>query len=224
MNTIKLHGEMAERFGESFTMAARTPLEMLHAIWSQIPSFKDAIREGKWFLTREFPNGEFSLDETSLCIGMDGATVHLFPLVEGAANGKGIGKIVAGVALIGLTIATGGFGGALAFGGFGASGAAAVSWATVVGGLGLSLLLGGAAMMIAPQPAQPSTTTQDQKNSFVFGGPTNTSGQGWAVPIVIGRMMIGSNPVASQIVTEDLSVQWGDTYAFTSDTGETVYY
>lgn len=45
----------------------------------------------------------------------------------------------------------------------------------------------------------------DQRTSFLFNGPTSTSQQGLPIPVVYGRILIGSQVISSGIQTEVLA-------------------
>ena len=211
-NTLVLHGELRHKFGEEFPLFVRDPAEAIRALSSQLPGFERAIRRGNWHVVREFPDGEFGLDLSLLHLGMAQTRIHLIPAVEGGAgDGKGEAKLVIGIAAIAASVFIPVIGGA----------ALTAAWSThIVGAVtygalglaGIALATSGAAMMIAPQVADTSTGAADQKNSFVFSGPTNPSGQGLAVPIIIGRVRVGAIPVATKIVTNEFGIGVGGTF------------
>ena len=73
----------------------------------------------------------------------------------------------------------------------------------------MTTALGGLAQFLAPTPTVDSPAAfepADQKPSFLFNGPVNTSAQGSVIPVVYGTMLCGSVVVASGIETEDLPV------------------
>jgi len=46
MITLHLHGSIAEKYGTTFTMAAKTPAEIVHSLAVQLPGFKQDIEAG----------------------------------------------------------------------------------------------------------------------------------------------------------------------------------
>lgn len=70
--------------------------------------------------------------------------------------------------------------------------------------LGASLMIGGALQMLSPQAK--GLGTQDGPNnrpSYSFNGPVNTSVQGNPVPLLYGRMIVGSAVISAGIYSED---------------------
>jgi predicted phage tail protein len=144
-------------------------------------------------------------------------TIKIVPVLGGA--GGGVGKIVAGVALIAAAIvlgpASGGFFGlgmGLAKGGMGIIGAGA---AILGGTIGTSLVLGGVAQLLSPTPQlgqiggpastsgfRPTTTEgteMDPQESYSFSGIQNTSRMGLPVPLVYGETIVGSVVISAGI-------------------------
>ncbi len=99
------------------------------------------------------------------------------------AGGRGLGAILAGAALIGTAVFTGGS--TLALGVTGFSGGVGISAA--VGNIGLALTLGGVATMLTPVPKQFDPGEADPSGGFAFSGLQNVSQEGIPVPVVTGR-------------------------------------
>ncbi|EPL03870.1 tail assembly protein [Pseudomonas sp. CF161] len=71
-------------------------------------------------------------------------------------------------------------------------------------GVGLALVAGGVIQMLSPQAK--GLGTQDSPNnrpSYSFNGPVNTSVQGNPVPLLYGRMIVGSAVISAGIYSED---------------------
>ena len=113
------------------------------------------------------------------------------PVIVGA--GGATSQIIAGVALVALTLIPGGL-------------PIAGTLATKIGLLGGALILGGVAQLISPTPAIPqgSDTVQDPRKSFSFSGIQNTSRGGTPVPIVYGKTLTGSVVISAGIDTEQV--------------------
>lgn len=70
--------------------------------------------------------------------------------------------------------------------------------------IGAALAIGGAVQMLSPQAK--GLGTQDSPNnrpSYSFNGPVNTSVQGNPVPLLYGRMIVGSAVISAGIYSED---------------------
>ena len=200
MVTIRLVGEAGRRFGRKFQLAIKTPAEGLRALMLQIPGLREYLLESgdkgvAWkVITDHSPEG---IDEEQLLWPISKRLV-LAPVPVGRG---GVGKIVAGVALVAASIfipgaAVIGFG--LQFG--------AVSLG--VGAIGAALILGGVADLLTPTPKMPnvkfggSSSTAgrsevEQLNSFTFDKSNANTVQGDVVPVLYGERIIGALPVLS---------------------------
>jgi predicted phage tail protein len=146
---------------------------------------------------------------------------------SGGGGGGGIGKILIGAALVAVAIANpavGLFGGgALGFGVVaGATVTLGATLAAAAGTVGIGLLLTGTAQLLAPQPTVPSIGTEGRdrtspgentnaagpqgvsratsgQQSYAFSGPANTVGVGATVPLVYGKVLIGSHLLSSKV-------------------------
>ena len=120
--------------------------------------------------------------------------IKIIPVVAGAGD---VGKILLGVALIGLTIATGGFGGAA----IGLFGTGTLGLGTLALGIGASLVLGGVSGLLTPTPVTPTgpDTANDPRKSYSFSSIQNSSRQGTPVPVIYGETVVGSVVISAGI-------------------------
>jgi predicted phage tail protein len=131
------------------------------------------------------------------------------PVIVGAG---GVGRILAGVGLIALAIVAGPVaGGFLGLGaGLGGAGLGLVGggFASAVGFLGASLIIGGVAELISPMPSLGFNNGKEaaRLESFTFSGIVNTSKQGMAVPICYGRAFVGSAVISSGLDVNQVAV------------------
>lgn len=119
--------------------------------------------------------------------------IRIVPVIAGAKRAGSLQTIVGVVLIAVATVMTGGFAGIAAGGGWG-----------VVGAVGISMSIGGVMAMLSPQPK--GLGTQDGANnraSYSFNGPVNTSVQGNPVPLLYGRMIVGSAVISAGIYSED---------------------
>jgi predicted phage tail protein len=123
------------------------------------------------------------------------------PVISGA--GGGVGKIIAGVALVALSFALPGS----TIGLFGLGTIGLTAFAAPVLAIGASLVLGGVSQLLTPAPrlAAPGAGGNrevDPRESFSFSGIQNTSRrQGIPVPIVYGETIVGSVVISAGIDT-----------------------
>lgn len=206
MHEIILHGELKKRYGKSFSMDVATPAEAVHALCSQLEGIEKDIRAGVFRLIRgDFKKGT-ALGEEDLHFNL-GKTkeFHIVPVPAGAKRG-GFGKVVLGIALVGVTLATGGATAGSFAGGFG--GALGGHLGTVVGSLGVSMVLGGVSQLLTPAPRVTDYSQRerpDQRPSFLFNGAVNVAEQGLPIPLVYGQMRTGSVVVSAGITTDNIA-------------------
>jgi len=203
MKVVKVYGALKERLGGigSFEFEVFNAAEALKALCSNFPGldkwFIDSGQDGIVYkvLLGESEVGEDNADEL-FYPWSERDVFHITPVIAGSG---GVGRFFAGVGLIALTVATGGFGGAM----IGTFGGSAVAVGSIVKGIGLSLALGGIAQMISPTPKPSSIKQANTLQSNAFSGITNVATQGGAVPIVYGRCFIGSVVLSSALdITE----------------------
>jgi predicted phage tail protein len=71
-------------------------------------------------------------------------------------------------------------------------------------GMGVSMAMGGVVQLLSPQQRGLSTRdSPDNGASYSFNGPVNTSAQGNPVPVLYGRMIVGSAVISAGIYAED---------------------
>lgn len=205
MVTIRLLGEAGRRYGRRFQLAVKTPAEALRALCLQIPGLRQYLLESgekgiSWRVVTDHAEG---LEDEQLLWPMSKRMV-LAPLPAGRG---GVGKIIAGVALVAFAILVPGIGAAAAtiFGTqFGAI-------SLGIGAIGLSLIFGGVSELLTPTPKMPNVkggvgggssatsgrSQEEQLNSFAFDKSNANTVQGDVVPVLYGERIIGALPVLS---------------------------
>lgn len=221
MRTIYFYGALEERYGPSLQFEVDTVQEFVRAMQANFGDFYEQIREGYYDIIRgETKESDDYIQEDRLTFSLGSADLHVVPVLAGAGNNKGLFMAIIGVALIAT-----GVGAALtpalagASGTAGASGAAAGFGGSFFGGslgsfltfgriasFGFSLLLGGISSMLAPKIKAPGAQAPvDKAESFGFQGAINNAAQGGPVPIVYGRMLVGSTVISGGMDTENVS-------------------
>jgi predicted phage tail protein len=221
MNSVFLHGDLAEKFGSEHELHVSTPREAMKALCVIKPGFKDHVKAGEYKIIRKpkkNPDAGLVLDDLTINIGMSDTDLHVIPMPAGSKSG-GAGKIILGIALVGAAIITGG--GAAALGGAISGFAAGTSAFTFSVGLGLfggAMVLGGISQMLMPTPDGLSTSeTEEQPASFLLNGPVNVGQQGNAIPLVYGRVRTGSVVVSSGLGVEQIGIYRGGSSYDNSD-------
>jgi predicted phage tail protein len=201
MVTIKLLGELGRRFGRQFRLAVKTPAEAMRALCMQIPEMRQYLLESgekgiNWRVVTEHPDG---LDEDQLLWPMSKRMV----VAPQPAGRGGVGKIIAGVALVAAAILFAPAG--LLAGGLFTLGAQAVP---IVAGIGVSMIFGGVAELLTPTPKMPNVKgfggasssgrdVEQQKNAFTFDKSNANTMQGEVVPVLYGERILGNLPILS---------------------------
>jgi predicted phage tail protein len=208
MKVVKVYGALRKRLGQCrFEFEVDTPAQAIKALCVNFPGLD------KWLIDSEQTGMGFRVTVGKERITQEDASVAVLPWSERdvfsiapvlAGAGQGFGQVLAGIGLVALAIiagpAAGGFlglGAGLAGAGAGLIGGTA---AVALGGIGASLILGGVAQMLSPQPdisALQRGKEAARLESFTFSGIVNTSQQGMPVPIVYGRAFVGSAVLSS---------------------------
>jgi len=203
MVTIRLLGDIGRRFGRRFQLAVKTPAEALRALCVQIPELRQYLLESsdKGINWRVVTDNAVGLDEDQLLWPMSKRMV-LAPIPAGRG---GVGKIIAGVALVALAVFAlpAVLGGAVWAGSLSYSAAVGIINATTA--LGASLVFGGVAQLLTPTPKMPNVgmgldsgrSLDQQLNSFTFDKSNANSLQAEVVPVLYGERIIGRLPVLS---------------------------
>ncbi len=78
------------------------------------------------------------------------------------------------------------------------------TWGGALAMVGASTALGGVVQMLSPQmPGLGMRESPDNKSSYAFGGPVNTTVQGNPVAVLYGTREIGGAIISAGIYTED---------------------
>lgn len=194
LRTVRLYGRLGAQFGRVHRLAVNSPAEAVRALCVLVPGFEaEMAASGGQGVAYACFVGKRNLSEDQLSHPVGEADIRIAPMPAGAKRG-GLFQTILGAALIAVSF-------------FippaGAFGIAALS-AGAVGAIGVSLALGGIVQMLSPQQRTLSTKDQPENGaSYNFNGPVNTTAQGNPVPILYGRMMVGSATISAGIFSED---------------------
>ena len=200
LRKVKLYGELADFVGH----------KELDAV---INSTADAIR----FLVSNFPKLEahmadkyykvlvddYEIGEEDIHNPIGQSDTSIVPVISGA--GGGVGKILGGAALIGLSFFSLGTSAGLGVG-F-AKGFAKVGLIQKgLFGIGAALTLSGVSDLLFPVPDIPDfSNEEDPRISFSFSGVQNTSRAGTSHPIAYGEIVTGSVVISAGIDTNQVT-------------------
>jgi predicted phage tail protein len=183
LRKIKLYGALAKFVGHRVLEAdVATAAEAVRFLLTNWPELEAHMAQQHY---RVHTGGEdLMLEDIHNPMGRE---IRIVPVMAGAGA---IGRILIGALLIAGAFFTGG----ATIGLLGLAAPVAVS--TVLAGVGISLVLGGVAQLLAPTPK----TDQDEgdpRKSFSFSGIQNTTRAGVPVPVVYGEMLVGGIVVSA---------------------------
>lgn len=190
MRPVHLHGALGKEFGRKFEFDADSVVDVLCALRANFPRFANAIRNGfyKVVVGKSVSSGMALAENEVAGFNLGAKPVHIVPVVAGRKRG-GLGKIIAGIALIGLSMVPG-----LNVGIWSAAGAGGATWSGAASALGTSMLLTGVATMIAPE-----IDAGDTKDSFTMSGPSSNIQEGNIIPIAYGEVVTGGYMISGGI-------------------------
>ena len=197
LSKVKVYGELADFCGgqNQFEAVINQPIDAVRFLKANFAGLEKHMSSQFY----KVYVGEHNIDEELLDFPSGGLDIKIIPVVTGAGN---VGKIIAGVALIGLGMITGQMGfisllkePVLASG--------SIQWFALSGKIGMLLVLSGVAGLLTPTPELPDEET-DPIKSFSFSGVQQTTRAGTAIPVVYGKTLVGSIPISTKVETNDI--------------------
>ena len=188
MKTIRLYGDLRQKFGAEYRLDVKTPAEAVRALCVVVPGFEAYMRKHKDDAYKVFSAGR-NISESLRDPTADSEIIRVAPVVQGASAA---GRIVLGVVLLITAFYTGG----ATLAGMMKGGAG------IMASMGASLILGGVVQLLSPQQATAgSGDSAENTPSYNFNGPVNTTAQGHPVPLAYGRIMAGSAVISAGYTT-----------------------
>lgn len=198
MKTIILNGQLGKMFGRKHRLAVATAGEAVRALVANFPAIERHLIDTKGVGYRVKLHDAPLRDIKELHHPVGGNTITITPVIMGA-GGNGIGQILIGAALIAAAVFM-----PASITAIGLFGTATVG--SVMGSIGVSLLLGGVAQMLSPQPtASDPPERPENKPSYTFNGAVNTTAQGQPIPVGYGRLIVGGGVLSAGIVAEEIA-------------------
>lgn len=183
--TVKLHGWLGKKYGKTFKMSVKTPNQAIGLLKANFKDFATDVVNFKGEGYRVHVGKEV-IDETKLKSHSCGKTIHIVPVIAGSGA---VGRIIAGVVLIIWSF----------FPQFGGQ-----PW---MFNMGVGLILGGVMQLITPTPKITPFARENANNrpSYMFNGPINTVGQGNPVPVLYGKLFVGSQVISAGFSTRQIA-------------------
>ncbi|HCJ7623939.1 TPA: tail assembly protein, partial [Enterobacter hormaechei subsp. xiangfangensis] len=174
---IKLSGSMAQRFGRIHRRALTSASEVFRALSNTIAGFDAYLREARakgldFVIFRDRRNighEEFEL------LG-PGDELRIIPVIRGSKR-AGVFQALLGTALVAAAIWMPGV---------------SIAASNLMFSVGAAMAVGGVVQMLSPQVSGLRMRQEpDNKPSYAFGGPVNTTASGNPVPLLYGQREIG---------------------------------
>lgn len=189
LREVRLYGVLGKRFGRVHRLAVASASEAVRALCAVLDGFE------RWLFDNSEPGyhvfaGRVNLgaDDLELPTGTK-EVIRIVPAVTGAKR-QGVLQTVAGAVLVvaGVMLSE-----------FPMVGAAMVK-------MGVMMMIGGVIQMLSPQHKTSAGDKDKAAQSYGFNGPVNMDAEGGCVPLLYGRMLVGSVVISGGIMTSDLAV------------------
>ena len=186
---IKLSGSMAQRFGRTHRRALTSASEVFRALSNTIAGFDAYLREARakgldFVIFRDRRNighEEFEL------LGA-GDELRIIPVIRGSKR-AGVFQALLGTALVAAAIWMPGV---------------SIAASNLMFSVGAAMAVGGVVQMLSPQVSGLRMRQEpDNKPSYAFGGPVNTTASGNPVPLLYGQREIGGAIISAGVYAED---------------------
>lgn len=187
LTKVRLDGVMGKKFGREWELSVSSPSEALRLIEANQPGLRAwMIQNAKTYEGYEVvcvyvDGSQEHLDDSSYLLERGQlAEIRFTPVIVGASSTI---KMIVGVVMV----------------------VAGVyfdqPWLVK---MGATMILGGVIEALSPRPSQ---TERDgsQSNSYYFDGPANTEVQGAPVPLIYGRLLVGSHPISASISVDEVA-------------------
>jgi predicted phage tail protein len=194
LKTVKLYGELAERYGKDWSLDIDSPKEAVRALIANNPGFAQFVgtSQDRGMGYKISVGGTYLEDPANEIYNPSGKQeIKIIPVILGAKNKDGWKRLIVGALLVyGGYLLLGPKGGELAL--------KEMTAAQLLGSasmeVGKAMVLGGIGMLLSPTPKDVEET-----NNYSFNGAVNTIKQGVPVPICYGQLLVGSSVISSGI-------------------------
>ncbi|WP_312538252.1 tail assembly protein [Achromobacter mucicolens] len=197
LREVRLYGRLGARFGRLHRLAVGSTAEAIRALCVLVPGFEKELADSEAHGVRYACFiGKRNIGEGEMRHPVGSEAIRIAPILAGAKQG-GLFQVIMGVVLIVAAIY---FPPAMGLA-LGAQGAIA---APMLLSMGVAMAMGGVVQMLSPQQKGLSAADSPENGaSYNFNGPVNTSAQGNPVPVLYGRMIVGSSVISAGIFAED---------------------
>lgn len=192
LKTIRLYGRLGALFGRVHRLHIETCSEAIRALCVTVDGFEQYLRDSKSMGIRfACFKGKRNVGVDQLALGLGDEEFRIAPVLAGAKKGGVFQTILGAVMVVAGIVAT-----------F-IPGAQAAAPYLIAGGI--STMAGGVIQLLTPQPPGLSQRQDaDNKPSYAFGQPVNTTAQGNPVAILWGEREIGGAVIGAGIIANEV--------------------
>lgn len=190
MAKIKFYGELAKKFGQEFDLAVDTAGEGLHALMLQIKGLRAYIQNNSFYVNIDEKNLAENSVKTEFKRRLNTQSqIHISPQIAGAGK---FGGIILGAVLIVAAIYF--------------PPLAAFSTSIIAAGIGL--MANSIVQILTKPPAMDvgMGNSVEMSKSSAFSNIGNRAAEGGCVPIIYGRVRVGSKTISQSIESYRVSV------------------
>lgn len=208
LHRIYLAGRLKTKFGGPYEFFINTPADAIRALTANFPAFASEFQKGVYrFIVGSRKKGD-DIDPDLLEFGLpSGKNLHIVPVAAGRKGG-GTGKMIIGIAAFSVAMVMSGGTAAGLAAPLGSGLFSGISWGGIAV-FGAAMALAGVAQMLTPTPKAPNMAEYESNKdspSFLLGGAVNTTEQGNAIPIVLGKIRTGGVVISGGISIERIPV------------------
>ncbi|OPA92410.1 phage tail protein [Pseudomonas fluorescens] len=191
MRTVLLSGSLARLFGREHRVTTSGGFRDVMGYFKQFPGFERyMLQSADKGLRFAVFNGKRNIAEDDIQKPLGKDVIRIAPVLTGSKRAGGLQTII-GAVLIAVAY----------FNPFGYLTGPAASMMMMAGA---SMAMGGVMQMLSPPPK--GLSAQDSPNnrpSYSFNGPVNTSAQGNPVGLLYGQLIVGSSVISAGIYAQD---------------------
>lgn len=183
---IHLYGALAKKFPKKNNIIVNSVSEAICALEANFKGFRNAFKKDRKYIVVRgdtLKTGK-SITEEEIDMNFSERDWHILPVPAGYGGNNGVFSMILGAVMIVAGVVVTG----LSYG-----------WAAPVGqamiGMGVGMMLGGVAQMLAPSPPTydyGDREKPDERPSYLFDGPKNQIEPGLTIPLIYGQSFIGS--------------------------------
>ncbi|WP_409077947.1 tail assembly protein [Pseudomonas sp. N3-W] len=191
IQTVLLSGSLGRLFGREHRVTTSGGFRDVMGYFKQFRGFdRYMIESAEKGLRFAVFNGKRNIGEADIQKPLGKDVIRIAPVLTGSKRAGGLQTIIGAVLI------------AVAY--FNPFGFLTGPAATMLMGVGVSMAAGGVMQMLSPQPkGLGAQDSPDNRASYSFNGPVNTSAQGNPVGLLYGQLIVGSSVISAGIYAQD---------------------